>query len=1783
MFLEDNEYGSDFYYSSVNDDFEDEISHSGYPIHSHSQFKKCPYNYFTTNGTSKNHSIGYSERNNSNICKTESVSISELLTEHNVDSSLISNCINRKKSMTTTDEINVMKIESTFENSTIITSRKDIDVIKNIDKLKNSYFHINYDFTLNNNDYDDDDFYEVIIYKKVLRILNVFSCYKLDDRHEYSKYTKNLEITDIDYQLLDEINKSNNSVNEKYETFSGKLGYFNLQMKCSDNDDKEKCFITEENEFSYIKNTYKDNLENDGTALVYNAMPNYLELTSTNGDYSIKSIQNSPDSTEAIILVNSKGNIKLTKGNKIYFNTETGNISENATFRISEKNHLEVYIKYEKGDCIFGFDGDYASEFENVDYSVNPELDNISTNIIKNSESEKCNCQKYEICQKIINLKNTTDMMDECYTYDFSTFSSICKNECSDGKNDNIINKKSTLNIRDEYLERLTDISNFNVPNDVVIWSSVRPEHQHLTVGWNGNKNKDEYSYLVINSHSFNDSSNYEGMTLYDPNRIAIWMLDINHPNRNNEYLDSNGYYLPFKYGYPFKNGNITNQIPEKYTLKKYPYLTIPKNVEYKGNILYFGGCDNSLKSPNDKGKLEGLISKNGRFRLILKEDGNLIFKDNHVTIWESKTSNLWQGKAPYKLIIGKDGVMRILNKLDYVILSTFNKKIEYNNEYSNYRLEVLNAGTFRIVNENGEEVWNMWSHGDYHEFNIYLEEEIYNSCSQEIRNLNLPFLSTKSDDDSIIRVGEQLINTFTGVEYHKIYDSFTRTHGHHYNNNNNNSNNNYYYTARLKLSNDKLLYENTYNKAFDLGCVYLNLLEPIIEKNPNISYGKLNNNGLFNIYDSKDHILFSTGLKGEVCEDSNKCFYFMYISSDHYGIINIVKRKFITNEYIDSLIWSFPGNRNIREMRSDRDDHYLNNLESLVYRKDFGYNTDIYQKNIILDNNQNYTLFNNCKIVYNYSCLTLKPDGVYLYGNSKPYFEYETQLNSTLYLDRRNGYLSLDGIDVLGMKNKFISLPTKIQCEVINGIYGVRLLDKYNSTIWEYPNSKILKLTNENFNNTMAVGNSIYYYNNNEKYFENCLEFQPTGLLNNNGTNIVEFHSKIENSILYLNNTELTIIDKNDVITPVIKFNNPEGHDVELYCRSINEIVIADKITQNILWSYPTKKYSILSTNSIQNQLQPYQELVMKDDVENRFCLKIINNEIYNQDYNIPVISKDEQGNGIEYLQITDYGVLIHYSNDTIINLINKSHVNKSKNIGVYNIKCEMQYGLLKAVIYCDDKYIMSIPDYNKKYEITFNDSLYYGEKLYKKGTKGEPDEACLIFDNNKLYVNIYNYTIFDIFNNNYRENQFVDSNKNNYININEKSLKLNNDISIFNITNVGDSDIIGKCMDYHGMNKFVLYNPSNDKVLSEFPPVEMKTVLKENDTMFDKIYIDNGKFNTPCIRMDTVNTKDDKDKIGLFFNLDIVPMNNTITTYSIPNNNTLKFDQEKGLLLLNGINVLEETFNSQHLELNCKMENNKLYAIIEDNTGKEYWRYPKKEKENPISSSTTIITTFLTKYVTKTKTNVVTKTSYSYTTYTNVSYLGSLGSNYYLGVNELKEYTTILAKYGGNKQNPSKYNKWLIKFENKPSYFYLANKNGGLSNYCLNVGKSKNKNSFYLTISKCSKTTYMFKYNVPFTDSNGLKITSSPNIAVYKNSNTLFTNNKGIPYCLYYTDTLRIEECKFTKIVENFKWIKVKYKDRYYTQTTPKTEIRTSTKYITTSTLIPTVITTNAPIPTN
>ena len=48
------------------------------------------------------------------------------------------------------------------------------------------------------------------------------------------------KVQDIDFQLLNEINKNNNVVIEKNIKFDEKSGYFYLYLKCSNNNEQEE-------------------------------------------------------------------------------------------------------------------------------------------------------------------------------------------------------------------------------------------------------------------------------------------------------------------------------------------------------------------------------------------------------------------------------------------------------------------------------------------------------------------------------------------------------------------------------------------------------------------------------------------------------------------------------------------------------------------------------------------------------------------------------------------------------------------------------------------------------------------------------------------------------------------------------------------------------------------------------------------------------------------------------------------------------------------------------------------------------------------------------------------------------------------------------------------------------------------------------------------------------------------------------------------------------------------------------------------------------------------------------------------------------------------------------------------------------------------------------------------------------------------------------------------------------------------------------------------------------
>jgi hypothetical protein len=1897
----------------------------------------------TTSGTSTDRTVGQSDSTGGSKGLSDSISTSESLTNSNGGSRTVSNSVERSSTTGETEESSkTREIGMTTGNSE--TSEHSVTYGEDTSVQFSNSTSASFSVEESISGLGTGHPCEIAIYKKIKRHIQITSCYDRDENKNYERNTRSIINIDVDFNAINRYREILNQTDIDPMNLKGDGQILTACVLDSDNSQ----FKREYNFFEQAKELINGSVKTYNPVMIPGMVltPNKEQITDRdptekNSQFYMRK------------LTNEGGSMVYYYGNNKLYDTETSNISNNCKFRISSKNHLEMFLDDE---TLFLPVGSYAEEFESEKsrYKEDPNAPFFNDTIMEIPEPilkpnttdipKKGNTNKYidhlnkdeltyslfinrgqEECKLIFEFCNSRDeKADEFENYleetnedllDYIYIENICGSKeqfnysyseeeieyiCSKNKDElDVINKNNEeihakcdcekytkcINMQtdnssfDSFLftsdcnllnkefncstqcrtliarantPYIADVSNFKI-KDVVVWSSVRPEHQNLIVGWNGNNIGYETSYLTLKKYNNYNSDDYEGLTLYDPTGAPIWEFRAEGTSSSDK-LDKEGYYLPVKYGYPFSNPDITSKIPKIYEDKNYSYLTMPSNIKFIGNTLIYGGCNNILLSN------QGLKSINGRFSLILQENGNLVFKDNKVTIWESKTANLWHGVGPYKLIVGNDGIMRILNKFDYIMMSTNNNPDKENDhKYRYYRLQVLNAGTFRIINENGEEMWNMWSHAPYHEFNVYYEEEFYDSCKSTARNPNLPVITTIDEKSSIIRVGEQLVNRFNKeqfIEYKKksiiesrkfekaiknknseTSDSGKKKNpfeiegnnnadlkdGEIFNNNSylfnnddlntdsptafliddlfNNDrfgdnpfgdnsfgdnpfgdnpfeddpidnnpidddpiddepidddpvdddpletdyadisvdieslinskdyiydlNNNFYSSARLPLTSFHLKYQNLFRKYEVVDDETIKIhedfydLKPITDRDSRIVYGQLTNRGVFNIYDGNNNVLFTTGIRGDdVCTDSKKCFYFMYITPDTDGYVKIMERVYKKDEsYDDKLVWAFPPNKKMTELRSDREDDFLKNLESLIYRNstnpdkdclnemsETSNNSEVTENTIskkkeddninvrstiakrnkrnihrnknkrsevkiqkrdededeeviedengmededviddeggmededviddeggmededviddddgmqyedviddddgmqyedVIDDdddendgkndnrnnnrndngndtkkdnqNENNNGKNDSKcnnVINEFSCMTLRSKGVYLYGDSEPFYNYTINTESKLRLDKETGLLTIDGIQIIHLDYP-AATPTKIRCEMIDDMYGVALYDRFGVKIWEYPSKIRYYMNNKYPHDTMVVDRSIYYYNNNTRKNEACLDFKKDGLYNGETKITLDIDKETAGRSLYLNKTHIYMQDIHDKIISksIIKLYNPENHDVKLYCKDKDTIVVADEITNNIVWSYPKKQYTLLSSNTEYNELRPDQQLIYPEESVNNFCLEVKGNNITSIDY--PNMLSYDKPNIIEYLGVTNKGVFVHFGNNRKIDLLNNyygelknelDNLNEAENAndfnksqenkeGIYSIKCEKLFGKVKASVYYNDTFLTTLPPYDKKYIINSTSLLYYGEKLYNEDTK----EECLIFDDNKLYTRYLNKTIFDSKNTLKRE--LLNSE---YIKIEEKSLLLNNDVALATVQNIsGKKKIYGKCMFYHGGNKFVLYSDDYEKVMMEFPSISNKDILQDDDIIYDDLYVDlNASPQEKCIRIGTVNEDKENqsvnakdEKIGLFFYKETVPFTN-ITVPSIPYNNTLRFNQENGVLLLNEVDILSKQF-TKDLSLKCEKEYGTLYAIIRNSENEEQWRYPSFNKKSSIS----------------------------------------------------------------------------------------------------------------------------------------------------------------------------------------------------------------------------------------
>eukprot|EP00833_Pecoramyces_ruminatium_P011676 jgi/Orpsp1_1/1185708/evm.model.c7180000094908.1 len=505
--------------------------------------------------------------------------------------------------------------------------------------------------------------------------------------------------------------------------------------------------------------------------------------------------------------------------------------------------------------------------------------------------------------EEIEKINESSDMISICNHYYQCINENLTEDSCK-----NYEKYKDKCNYRSMLEKRASNIE--VIKEERVIWSTVGPGFQHSKVGFSN----DLQGYKLVVSEKDPEFPEYtfNGISLYDNDNIMIWSSNPQSGSVTVNESITNGFYLPEFYGYPFLNGSITSNINFKYrhdnhvNMKKYEYI--------KENYMLFNGCNHFLKQG------QGIRSENKRFALILQETGNLIFKDNRVTIWESQTANVWFGQAPYTLHLHEDGTLQVLDKNSYIIFNTVNyENNTTNNEENrsrevnsiNYRLEVLNSGTFRIMNSKGEEIWNLWKHKGMNELIKYTEIQKRPLCNLTFRPNSLQYLSSSSKEVNHILVGERLNNELVIIYYDEAQEKKVTQHRS---------------TANMYLSGAYIYFEDFNTEEY-------RIMNPITERNPRIVEGRLSDEGVFNVYDAYNNTLFTTGVQGPKTKENET--YFMFLTMDYHPEENVFESSHINIMHSPSneLLWVFPP-RNFTDLSNDKPEVFIRNLDGIIYNE---------------------------------------------------------------------------------------------------------------------------------------------------------------------------------------------------------------------------------------------------------------------------------------------------------------------------------------------------------------------------------------------------------------------------------------------------------------------------------------------------------------------------------------------------------------------------------------------------------------------------------------------------------------------------------------------------------------------------------------------------------------------------------------------------------------------------------------------------------------------------------
>jgi len=103
----------------------------------------------------------------------------------------------------------------------------------------------------------------------------------------------------------------------------------------------------------------------------------------------------------------------------------------------------------------------------------------------------------------------------------------------------------------------------------------------------------------------------------------------------------------------------------------------------------------------------QALVSKNGRFKLILEDSGNLVIKD-YRTMWESISEFVPHAVGPFKLILSPIGNLVVVSSNEYIV---WNSRVStsFNNAVRPFTMTLLDEGRLVVTNMVGKEVWESW------------------------------------------------------------------------------------------------------------------------------------------------------------------------------------------------------------------------------------------------------------------------------------------------------------------------------------------------------------------------------------------------------------------------------------------------------------------------------------------------------------------------------------------------------------------------------------------------------------------------------------------------------------------------------------------------------------------------------------------------------------------------------------------------------------------------------------------------------------------------------------------------------------------------------------------------------------------------------------------------------------------------------------------------------------------------------------------------------------------